>query len=219
MRKLLFFDIFCKRHFWLAIKFQKFTFDWIPNLKFKPWIDIIMRSTHVPFWSHFWAAQQPKTNLCTGHNYGGWFFHYIESQGRWNHFGSLGYLLEFPTGRCNFSGQRDKSSFIVPGQRDNGTSSKSCHGTEQAGTAYQNQGWDVGQDNHYVCQNPGRDAGRDNHYFFSKNGINVQNWKFFIGKVILSQDRGVCPGIFAPVLVPGQRDSGTRKYFCPGTKG
>ena len=26
------------------------------------------------------------------------------------------------TGQCNFLGQRDKSSFIVPGQRDNGTS-------------------------------------------------------------------------------------------------
>ena len=33
------------------------------------------------------------------------------------------------TGQCNFSGQRDRSFFIVPGQRDNGTSSKSCHGT------------------------------------------------------------------------------------------
>ena len=49
-------------------------------------------TTHVPFWSHFWAAQQPKTNLCTGHNYGGWFFHYIGSQGRRSHFGSLGNL-------------------------------------------------------------------------------------------------------------------------------
>ena len=26
-------------------------------------------------------------------------------------------------------------------------------------------------------------------------------------------------GIFAAALVPGQRDSGTRKLFCPGTKG
>ena len=34
-----------------------------------------------------------------------------------------------------------------------------------------------------------------------------------------SRDRGVCPGIFTPVLVQGQRDIGTRKYFCPGTKG
>ena len=42
------------------------------------------------------------------------------------------------TGQCNFSGQRDKSSFIVLGQRDNRASSKSCHGT----------GRDQGQDNH-----------------------------------------------------------------------
>ena len=32
-----------------------------------------------------------------------------------------------------------------------------------------------------------------------------------------SRDRGVCPGTFAPVLVPGQRDTGTRNFFCPGT--
>jgi hypothetical protein len=37
-------------------------------------------------------------------------------------------------GQCNFSGQRDRSSFIVMGQRDNGTSSKSCHGTGRAET-------------------------------------------------------------------------------------
>ena len=57
------------------------------------------------------------------------------------------------TGQCNFSGHRDRSFFVVPGQRDNGTSSKSCHGTGRAGTA---------------CQNLGRDAGRDNHYFSIK---------------------------------------------------
>ena len=33
------------------------------------------------------------------------------------------------TGRRNFSGQRDRNFFLVPGQRDNGTSSKFCHGT------------------------------------------------------------------------------------------
>ena len=49
--------------------------------------------------------------------------------------------------------QRDRSSFIILGQRDNGTSSKSCHGKVRAGTA---------------CQNPGRDAGRDSHYFSVK---------------------------------------------------
>ena len=51
------------------------------------------------------------------------------------------------TGQCNFSGQRDRSSFIVPGQRDNGTSSKSCHGTGRDGP---------GRDS----QNPRRDAGQ-----------------------------------------------------------
>ena len=29
----------------------------------------------------------------------------------------------------NSKGQRDRQNFFVPGQRDNGTSSKSCHGT------------------------------------------------------------------------------------------
>ena len=33
------------------------------------------------------------------------------------------------------------------------------------------------------------------------------------------RDRGVCPGTFAPALVPGQRDTGTRIFFCPGTTG
>ena len=33
-----------------------------------------------------------------------------------------------------------------------------------------------------------------------------------------SRDRGFCPGTFAPALVPGQRDTGTRKSFCPGTR-
>ena len=54
---------------------------------------------------------------------------------------------------------------------------------------------------------------------YSDNGLRVQNWKFFgfLGKEILSRD------------VKGQRSlsrdfcscpcPGTRKYFCPGTKG
>ena len=59
------------------------------------------------------------------------------------------------TGQCNFLGQRDRSFFIVPGQRDNGTSSKSCHGTGRAGTAKIRDG--TGRDS----QNPGRDAGQN----------------------------------------------------------
>ena len=34
-----------------------------------------------------------------------------------------------------------------------------------------------------------------------------------------SRDRGVCPGTFAPALVPGQRDSGTGKTFLSRDKG
>ena len=51
------------------------------------------------------------------------------------------------TGQCNFSGKRDRSSFIVLGQRDNRTTS--CQGMGRAGTAYQNPGWDAGRNNHY----------------------------------------------------------------------
>ena len=70
------------------------------------------------------------------------------------HFGGeseLRYELVF-SNRTGFScpaGQRDRSPFVVPGQRDNGTSSKSCHRTGRARTACQNPGWDAGQDNHY----------------------------------------------------------------------
>ena len=59
------------------------------------------------------------------------------------------------TGQYNFSGQRDRSFFIVPGQKDNGTSSKSCQGMGRAGTA---KIWDrTGRDS----QNPGRDVGQN----------------------------------------------------------
>ena len=59
------------------------------------------------------------------------------------------------TGQCNFLGQRDRSSFIVPGQRDNGTSQKSCQGTGRAGTAKIRDG--TGRDS----QNPGQDTGQN----------------------------------------------------------
>ena len=60
-------------------------------------------------------------------------------------FGTAGQAKLFCPGT---KGQRDRSSFIVPGQRDNGTSSKSCHGTGRAGIF-----WD--------CPVPSRDVPRD----------------------------------------------------------
>ena len=66
------------------------------------------------------------------------------------------------------AGQRDRCTFLVPGQRDNGTSSKSCHRTGRARTACQNPGRDAGRDNHYfsVKIRDGTGTGRDNRYFF-----------------------------------------------------
>ena len=154
------------------------------------------------------------------------------------------------TGQCNFSGQRERSSFIFPGQRDNGTSSKSCQGTGRAGTVCQSPGRDTGQNNHYfsVKIRDGTGTGRDNRYFFPMiscftsfpvleilflfyNILSCIRMSFscfrtsfscFLVKLFCpgtSWNRGVCPGILSPALVPVHRDSETRKYFGPGTKG
>ena len=64
----------------------------------------------------------------------------------------------------NSSGQRDRSSFIVRGQRDYRTSSKSCQLTGRAQTAY---------------QNPEREAGQDNHYFFPVISCSITSFSFF----------------------------------------
>ena len=42
---------------------------------------------------------------------------------------------------------------------------------------------------------------------------------FLGGDFVPGRPRRVCPGTFAPALVPGQRETGIRKKFCPGTKG
>ena len=57
------------------------------------------------------------------------------------------------TGQCNFSGERGRNYFIVPGQRDNGTSSKSCRWPGRAGTASQNLGRVL-----ILCHGTGRDG-------------------------------------------------------------
>jgi hypothetical protein len=48
-------------------------------------------------------------------------------------------------------------------------------------------------------------------FYYRKSGHLFQNFliHFVPGR----------PGTFAPALVPGQRDTGKRKKFCPGTKG
>ena len=66
------------------------------------------------------------------------FFHYSHDLLNCNFFTCQNFDYQFSlnitsvsngTGQCNFSGQRDRSFLVVPGQRDNGTSSKSCHRT------------------------------------------------------------------------------------------
>ena len=48
-------------------------------------------------------------------------------------------------GQCNFLGPRDRSSFIVPGQKDNGKSSKSCQGTVRDSLSKSGMGCGTGQ--------------------------------------------------------------------------
>ena len=53
--------------------------------------------------------------------------------------------------------------------------------------------------------------------------LKLEIWSFFLKFFNsfcpgTSQDRGVCPGIFAPALVLGQGDSGTRFFFVPGRR-
>ena len=57
-----------------------------------------------------------------------------------------------------------------------------------------------------------------------KDVLKQKIWSFYLKNFNsfcpgTSRDRGFCPGTFAPALVPGQRDTGTRIFFCPGTKG
>ena len=108
-------------------------------------------------------------------------------------------------GQCNFLGQRDRNFFIVPGKRDDGTSSpwnrtgrdslsKSCHRMGRVVTA---------------SQNPVRDTGWDIHYF----SIKIRDFcSSYCPATTGQQDEEI-------FFVPGQRDSGTRIFFCPRTKG
>ena len=70
------------------------------------------------------------------------------------------------TGRCNFSGQRDRYSYLVPGQRDNGTCSKSCHGTGRDGILT-------------ACPVPSRDVPRDKQLSILPRNLQEQVKKAF----------------------------------------
>ena len=128
------------------------------------------------------------------------------------------------TGQYNFSGQRDRSSFIVPGQRDNGTSSKSCQGTGRAGTAKIRDGTrdKTGQSRKGCsktgngCSKTGKDVLKQENdvlkqeiWSFSCFGTSFSCFLCSFGKVILSRD------------VPGQRclSRDICSCPCPGTKG
>ncbi len=107
------------------------------------------------------------------------------------------------TGQCNFSEQRDRDFFVVPGQRDNGTSSKSCHGTGRAGTA---------------SHNPGQDAGQDNHYFSVKIWSRTGELLIFaVLKCPFSTLEPLFPVFCSFWKVILFRDKGTNSKSCHGT--
>ena len=125
--------------------------------------------------------------------------------------------LGFPTGR-DFLIPRDKGTEVSSLSRDKGT-------TGQKSLYCQRDKLKILPRNR-----PGRDfailprdgPGRD--FDTGQKGKKRQFLTFFEKKfanqiVVLSRDRRVCPRIFAAALVPGQRDRGIRKLFCPGTKG
>ena len=82
-------------------------------------------------------------------------------------------MLWFPTG------QRDRSSFIVPGQRDNRTTQNLAMGRDGPGQPVKIR--DETRDGTITIfrQNPGWDAGRDNHYFSVKIRESHEQLSFF----------------------------------------
>ena len=118
------------------------------------------------------------------------------------------FVIVFPMG------QRDRSFFLVLGQRDNGTSSKSCHGTGRRT-----------EPSLFFCHILGLDVRQDNHYFSLQfSGLEhlflFQNVLFLFQNVlscfITSFGKGDCPGIFAPALVRDKGTFGQEKFFVPG---
>ena len=81
----------------------------------------------------------------------------------------VGSRVSNATAQCNFLGQRlrDRRFFFVPGQWDNRTSSKSCHGTGQDSLSKSGTGHGTGQ-SLFLRQNWGWDKdGTGQSLFFS----------------------------------------------------
>ena len=144
-------------------------------------------------------------------------------------FGTAGQAKKICPGT---KGQGDRSSFIVPRQRDNGTSPESSHRRGRARTAKIRDGTrdKMGQSRKGCsktgngCSKTGKDVLKQENdvlkqeiWSFSCFGTSFSCFLCSFGKVILSRD------------VPGRRClsrdicscpcPGTRKIFCPGTKG
>ena len=111
----------------------------------------------------------------------------------------------------------------------------------RAGTTSQNLGWDrvlmfchgKGRDGIYsACpipsrKIPGQPWGKREKIVIKSKFLKKKGRIFFaffcrlkiLGLFWTSQDRGVCPGMFAAALVPTQKDSGTRSLFLSLEKG
>ena len=107
-------------------------------------------------------------------------------------------------------GQRDRSRFIVPGQRDNGTSSKSCHGTgwdslSKSGTGQAGPGHRSLSRDFCSCHCHGTKRQRDKKTFLSQD-------KETMGRPVL-----VCPGT-VPVPVNTSVVLNDLKFYPHDTK-
>ena len=111
----------------------------------------------------------------------------------------------------------------------------------RAGTTSQNLGWDrvlmfchgKGRDGIYSACSipsrkiPGQPWGKREKIVIKSKFLKKKGRIFFaffcrlkiLGLFWTSQDRGVCPGMFAAALVPTQKDSGTRSLFLSLEKG
>ena len=150
-------------------------------------------------------------------------------------FGTAGQAKLFCPGT---KGQRDRSSFIVPGQRDKGTRSKSCHRTGRSGTAKIRDGTAKLRDGtrdraEKGCSKTEKDVlKQENDVLKQENDVLKQEydvlkqemWSFLKNPSInfvpgRPGTEGFVPG---HLLLPLSRDKGTAgqaKLFCPGTKG